>query len=97
MGLNVLGYQFHLLQCYHPACGHLRIFPSLPCSRLTIFYRDASSALLQLLKSILIVDFLLTPVIALSVTAERIPVLVFTRIELTPSALLGVVYVVTYF
>ena len=25
----------------------LRIFPSLPCSRLTIFYRDASSALLQ--------------------------------------------------
>ena len=28
----------------------LRIFPSLPGSRLTIFYRDASSALLQLVK-----------------------------------------------
>ena len=33
---------------YHSACGHLRIFPSLPGSRLTIFYRDASSALLRL-------------------------------------------------
>ena len=32
-----------------PSCmWSLRIFPSLPGSRLTIFYRDASSALLQL-------------------------------------------------
>ena len=35
-------------QRYHPDCGHLRIFPSLPGSRLTIFYHDVSSALLQL-------------------------------------------------
>ena len=34
-----------------PSClWSLRIFPSLPGSRLTIFYRDASSALLQLVK-----------------------------------------------
>ena len=32
-----------------PSClWSLRIFPSLPGSRLTIFYRDASSAILQL-------------------------------------------------
>ena len=34
-----------------PSClWSQRIFPSLPGSRLTIFYRDASSALLQLVK-----------------------------------------------
>ena len=32
----------------HIACDYLRIFPSLPGARLTNFYRDASSALLQL-------------------------------------------------
>ena len=37
MGLNVLGYKSYLLQRYLPACG---IFPSLPGSRLTNFYRD---------------------------------------------------------
>ena len=32
-----------------PSClWSLRVFPSLPGSRLTVFYRDASSALLQL-------------------------------------------------
>ena len=32
-----------------PSClWLLRIFPFVPCSRLTIFYRDASSAILQL-------------------------------------------------
>ena len=35
--------------CLIPSClWSLRIFPSLPGSRLTIFYHDASSALLQL-------------------------------------------------
>ena len=34
MGLNVLGYQSHLLQRCHPACGHLRIFLSHPGCRL---------------------------------------------------------------
>ena len=49
MGLNVLGCQSHLLQRCHPACGHLRTFPSLSGSRLTIFfYRDASLTLSQL-------------------------------------------------
>ena len=36
-----------------PSClWSLRIFPSLPGSRLTIFYRDASSALLQLVNMV---------------------------------------------
>ena len=51
MGLNVLGYPSHLLQRRHPidACGHEgSVFPSLPGSCLMNFYRDASSALLQL-------------------------------------------------
>ena len=44
---------FHLTYCRWtsslPSClWSQRIFPSLPGSRLTIFYRDASSALLQL-------------------------------------------------
>ena len=37
-----------LLQRCHPASGHPRDLPSLPGSRLTSFYRDASSALVQL-------------------------------------------------
>ena len=41
MGLNVAILSIQYL-------WSLRIFPSLPGSRLTIFYRDASSALLQL-------------------------------------------------
>ena len=49
LGLNVIVYQSRLLQRCHPACGHLRIFSSLPGSRLVIFYRDdASSPLSQL-------------------------------------------------
>ena len=33
IGLNVLGNQSHLLQRFHPACGHMRIFPYIPGSR----------------------------------------------------------------
>ena len=43
-----------------PSClWSLRIFPSLPGSRLTIFYRDASSALLQLVNQWLNFEFYL--------------------------------------
>ena len=44
-----------------PSClWSLRIFPSLPGSRLTIFYRDASSALLQLVNQWLSFTYLPT-------------------------------------
>ena len=44
-----------------PSClWSQRIFPSLPGSRLTIFYRDASSALLQLVNQWLNFTYLLT-------------------------------------
>ena len=44
-----------------PSClWLLRIFPSLPGSRLTIFYRDASSALLQLTRPPMVEFYLLT-------------------------------------
>ena len=83
---------------YHPACGHqllgsprlsynsssLRVFPSLPGSRLTIFYRDASSVLFQLVNLSMVELYLLV----LSVTEEQKPRL--TRINLTTSALAGV-------
>ena len=50
---------------FHPACVHsLRIFPSLPDSRLTKFYRDASSdassGLLQLVDQSMVEFYLLT-------------------------------------
>ena len=52
MDPNALGYQFHLLLHCHPvtvnACGHKGFFPSVSGARLTNFYRDASSELLQL-------------------------------------------------
>ena len=45
-----------------PSCRwSLRIFPSLPGSRLTIFYRDASSALLQLVNQWLNSTVMLQP------------------------------------
>ena len=48
MGFNVLGYQSHLLQRCHPACGHEGSSHLSPVLTLRFFYRDASSALLQL-------------------------------------------------
>ena len=60
-----------------PSClWSLRIFPSLPGSRLTIFYRDASSALLQLVNQWLNL-ILLTHVPTLSVTRERTQILLW--------------------
>ena len=48
MGLNVLGCQSHLLQRCHGCLRSRRICPYIPSSHLMTFYRDASSALLQL-------------------------------------------------
>ena len=65
----------------------LRIFPSLPGSRLTIFYRGASSALLQLVNQWL--NFTYSRSHAFRYGSKNTnPTLV--RIELTTSALAGV-------
>ena len=71
-----------------PSClWSLRIFPSLPGSRLTIFYRDASSALLQLVNQWL--NFTYSRSHAFRYKRKNTnPTLV--RIELTTSALAGV-------
>ena len=71
-----------------PSClWSLRIFPSLPGSRLTIFYRDASSALLQLVNQWL--NFTYSRSHAFRYEGKNTnPTLV--RIELTTSALAGV-------
>ena len=62
-----------------PVSQSLRIFPSLPGSRLTIFYRDASSALFHLVNQ------------WLNFTYERKNTnSTLVRIELTTSALAGV-------
>ena len=45
MGLNMLGHQSDLVQTLPSFLWLLRIFPSLPGSRLTNLYHDASSAL----------------------------------------------------
>ena len=71
----------------------IRIFPSLPGSRLTIFYRDASSALLQLVNQWL--DFTYSRSHAFRYERKNTnPTLV--RIELTTSALLAGVQVTYY-
>ena len=71
-----------------PSClWSQRIFPSLPGSRLTIFYRDASSALLQLVNQWLNFTYSRSHAFR-SVPKEHKPTLV--RIELTTSALAGV-------
>ena len=58
-----------------PSClWSQRIFPSLPDSRLTIFYRDASSALLQLVNQWLKFTY---SVPTLSVTKERTQILLW--------------------
>ena len=71
-----------------PSClWSLRIFPSLPGSRLTIFYRDASSSLLQLVNQWL--NFTYSCSHAFRYERKNTnPNLV--RIELTTSALAGV-------
>ena len=76
-----------------PSClWSLRIFPSLPGSRLAIFYRDASSALLQLVNQWL--NFTYSRSHAFRYERKNTnPTLV--RIELTTSALAGVQ--VTYY
>ena len=62
-----------------PFCLWLRTnFPPLPGSRLMIFYRDARSALLQLVNQWLN----LTHVIMPSATGAKTQVMVFTRMEL---------------
>ena len=77
----------HAFSSSLPSClRSLGTFPSLPGSRLTIFYRDASSALLQLVNQWL---NLLPHVLMPSVTEERTQILLLTRIELTTSALAG--------
>ena len=71
-----------------PSClWSQRIFPSLPDSRLTMFYRDASSALLQLVNQWL--NFTYSRPHAFRYERKNTnPTLV--RIELTTSALAGV-------
>ena len=71
-----------------PSClWSQRIFPSLPGSRLTIFYRDASSALLQLVNQWL--NFTYSRSHAFRYERKNTnPTLV--RIELTTSGLAGV-------
>ena len=71
-----------------PSClWSQRIFPSLPGSRLTIFFRDASSALLQLVNQWL--NFSYSRSHAFRYERKNTnPTLV--RIELTTSALAGV-------
>ena len=66
----------------------LRIFPSLPGSRLTIFYRDASSALLQLVNKWLNFTYSRSSHAFRYERKNTNPTLV--RIELTTSALAGV-------
>ena len=65
-----------------------RIFPSLPGSRLTIFYRDASSALLQLVQPM--VEFYLHSRSHAFRYERKNTNPTLERIELTTSALAGV-------
>ena len=59
-----------------------RIFPSLPGSRPAIFYRDASSAILQP-RQPMVEFYILTYVRTLSATEARIKDPILPRIELT--------------
>ena len=72
-----------------PSClWSLRIFPSLPGSRLSIFYRGASSALLQLVNQRLIFTYYSRSHAFRYERKNTNPTLL--RIELTTSALAGV-------
>ena len=83
MGLNVLH--------YHPAGWSPRIFPSLPGSRLTNFYRDASPALLHLVNQWFNFTYSRTHVFCYG-RQNKNPSL--TRIKLTTSAQLAGVQVI---
>ena len=70
-----------------PSClWSLRIFPSLPGSRLTIFYRDASSALLQLVNQWLNFTYSRTHAFRYEIKNTNTSLV---RIELTTFALAG--------
>ena len=86
MDLNVLGYQSNLLKRCHPACGHETsshlspVLPSRICFAMQVQHSYHSSTNDKIL---------VTHVLMLSVTEKkRAQTLVFTRIELTTSALL---------
>ena len=83
MGLNVLGYQSHLLQrCHHPAYGLLRIFPSLSGSRLRFFVAmQVQHSCLTPCQSFFEI-VLTTQVVTLSATEARLKDLILSRIEL---------------
>ena len=83
MGLNVLH--------YHPAGWSPRIFPSLPDSRLTNFYRDASPALLHLVNQWFNFTYSRTHVFCYG-RQNKNPSLI--RIKLTTSAQLAGVQVI---
>ena len=87
MGLNVLGYQSHLLQRCHPACGHEGYFHLSPVFALYVLIAMQGQHSYNLLNSGWI---LLIHVLTLSTTEARTQTLVFTRIELTTTALVGV-------
>ena len=70
-----------------PCLWSPRIFPSLPGSRLTIFYRDASSALLQLVNHWLNFTYSRSHAFRYE---RKITNPTLVRIELTTSALAGV-------
>ena len=81
MGVNVLGYQSQLLQRCHPVCGHEGSSHLSPVLALRFFI--AMHVQYPYNSSTDGGSVLLTK-------DERIQILVFTRIELTTSALLGV-------
>ena len=86
MGLNVLGYQSGLLQRCHPVCSREGFSHLSPVLALCIFfYRDASSALLQLVNQWL--NFTCSRSHACRCGSQD-TTSVFSRIELTASALL---------
>ena len=71
---------------YHPACGHKGSFHLSPAHALQFFYRDASSALLQLVNQWL--NFTYSRSHAFRYERNTNPTLV--RIELTTSVLADV-------
>ena len=81
MGLEVLAFLSHLLQrCHHAfRLRSRRILPSISGSRLTKFYRSASSALLQLVNQWL--NFTYSRSLTLSATEKKKQILFFTRIR----------------
>ena len=79
IGLNVLGYQSHLLmlQRCHPVCVSLRVIRSLPGSRLRLFF------------SMQVQHPYTSSILTLSTREARIKEIIRSRIELTIYKLLG--------